>query len=112
MPVSEPPQAPPSPATIDEVFKMMSDESRRRVLYYLRHHGGTADVDDLREHLSKRPTDEPVEISVDLHHRILPALDDSDLVAYDPQSDRVRYEGGQLATELLEWLEHKERNDR
>lgn len=89
----------------------MSDESRRRVLYYLRKHGGTADVDELREHLSKRTTDDPVEIRRELHHRTLPKLDDFKAIDYNQTNGQVRYEGDPLTNELLEWIGDVERRN-
>lgn len=96
---------------IDEFFDVMSDESRRRVLYYLREHDGTADVAELRGHLSERTTADTAEISTTLHHRTLPKLVDCEVIDYDQNSEQVRYDGDPIVTELLNWIRNKERED-
>lgn len=97
------------PSAIDELFELLSDESRRRVLYYLRENDGTADVDELREYLSDRTGFDPEEASVMLNNVTLPKLDDSGAIEYESNGERVQYEGGPFATELLKWIGDRER---
>lgn len=101
----------PGPSAINEVFETLSDESRRQALYYLREHDGTADIDELREHLSERTTYDTDEVRTILNHVALPKLEDCGVIDCDSHRDQVRYDGGPLTTELLEWIGDKERKD-
>ena len=98
-------------AAVDDVLGALSDEHRRRVLYHIVETDGAASVDDLVRHLSERTGTDPDVVATRLHHATLPLLDDRDVVDYDPRSDRVRYSGGALATELLDWTADRERVD-
>lgn len=111
MPAPPPQNPPPDPPDLDELFDILSDECRRRVLYYLREHDGTAEVTELREHLSKGIESDTDDVSAALHHVVLPKLDDFGVIDHDQHSEQVRYDGGPLATELLEWIRDRERMD-
>lgn len=96
---------------IDDVLGAMANEQRRRVLYHLRETDGDARVDDLVRHLSERTGADQEVVAIRLRHAVLPLLDDRDVVDYDRTNGRIRYEGGPLATELLDWAGERERTD-
>lgn len=98
-------------AAVDAVLEALADGHRRRVLYYLLETDGAASVDDLVRHLADRTEADPDTVPIRLHHATLPLLDDRDLVDYDPSGRQVRYSGGPLATELLDWTGNRERID-
>ncbi|MFB6079544.1 MAG: ArsR/SmtB family transcription factor [Haloferacaceae archaeon] len=97
--------------TIDDVLRAMADEHRRRILYHLRANGGVTDVDALVRHLSARTDLDPDSVAIRLHHVLLPRLAESGVVDYDPTRRRVRYCGGAFATELIESVGDREREN-
>lgn len=94
--------------SIDELLAAMSNEHRRRVLYYLRRNHGTTS-DDLVYHLAESTDLDPDAAASVLHHAILPRLYDIGAVDYDRDHDRVRYRGGSLTTEFVDWVMDRER---
>lgn len=95
----------PSDAT--QIFSVLADDRRRRLLAYLRDKDGdVASFADLIDHLLVREADSADALDADgvaisLHHVHLPKLADADLVEYDTQSRTVRYIGRGVAEERL-----------
>ena len=82
---------------IDDVLVTLSDQRRRHVLYYLRHHD-TANIEELADVLTGWLTVEDdivvtpkrrQDLRLGLYHSHLPALADADLVSYDQSSGEV-----------------------
>ncbi|MFB6179496.1 MAG: ArsR family transcriptional regulator [Halorientalis sp.] len=84
---------------LDQLFEVLSNRERRRILYYLREHGtatrrelvdvlaGWAATD--REHAATTP-DDWSQLATAVHHVHLPKLVDTELVAFDPETGIVR----------------------
>ncbi len=91
---------------LDDLFEVLADSHRRRVLAYL------ADTDDdvaafseLIEHVADDSAGESTDnerLAVSLHHTHLPKLADAGVVEYDPRSEVVRYRGGDVVTDWVE----------
>lgn len=75
---------------LDDLFGVLADEDRRRTVRWLAEQEGTVDRTDLAEALGADPTDGDDRLETRLHHVHLPALDDADVVDYDPKSGTVR----------------------
>lgn len=100
-------------ARLDELFSVLSNRRRRRVLYSL------VDSEDAVvecSQLVRRLADGPVTIGAseddgsseasvarDLYHVHLPRLEDAGIVEYDRRQGTVRYDGLPFREE---WLEH------
>jgi len=91
----------------DELFHVLSDASRRTVLFHLRQHR-VATVDELTDVIAEISGDEPQEIEhehlrTSLHHSQFPKLVDAGLVTYDPEQQIA--ESTNLHGEIGEWLD-------
>lgn len=95
---------------LDRVFELMADGQRRWTVEKLRASAdGVASVEELAGHLVARSeaTDrERVENT--LHHRILPKLDDANIVDYDPRSATTRYRGTEPIEAVLDFAATQE----
>jgi len=91
---------------LDELFEVLADEHRRRVLAYLADtDDGVAAFSELIEHVAADSTGESTDkerVAVSLHHSHLPKLADASLVEYDPRSEVVRYRGGPAVSDWVE----------
>jgi DNA-binding transcriptional ArsR family regulator len=93
-------------AGLDELFEILADSHRRRILAYL------ADADDdvaafseLIEHVADDSAGESTDkerLAVSLYHTHLPKLADANVVEYDPRSEVVRYRGGDVVSDWVE----------
>lgn len=93
--------------TLDRTFELFSDRHQRNALEKLRAaDDGVASVDDLADHLvahAPEATDRK-RVEVDLHHRILPKFDDTDIVDFDSRTGTVRYHGTEPVEDLLDFV--------
>ena len=71
--------------SFDELLRVVADQHRRSVLYHLRDaNEEVVSFGELRDHLLDHEVDDSERATVVLHHRILPRLEDANLVEYDP----------------------------
>lgn len=82
----------------DEVFEILSNHRRRMVLYYLRHHGDSATVNELADEIAAMENEVSVEeitsqqrkrVYVSLYQTHLPKMDDSNVLEYDKDDGTV-----------------------
>lgn len=86
---------------VDRQLALLGDPVCRTVLRYLRC-VETATVDHLAAVLSSSYADVPIDqLRIELHHCCLPALDDGGVVAYDPVTQRVEYNGSRTIEKIL-----------
>ncbi|WP_313691225.1 helix-turn-helix domain-containing protein [Halorarum halobium] len=92
------PNGPVASPAADDLYRALSDETRRRTLWYLLH-GGTVSTGELADVLSGwRATSsgapvgpaEHEDVSIRLHHGHIPMLEDAGLVVHDADADDVR----------------------
>ena len=91
---------------VSTAFDVLADERRRHVLYYLLEEaGGVATADEIADHLvgiePATVADDRQSVVADLHHRHLPKLEASGLVAREDDSGAVDYRGDPLVEECL-----------
>ena len=91
----------------DDLFHVLSESSRRTVLFHLRQHRA-ATLDELLEVLAAVSTEDFGEgdrahLSTSLVHSHLPLLEEHELLEYDPEERIV--ESTQLHGEIGEWLD-------
>ena len=91
---------------VSTVFDVLADARRRRVLYFLVEEAdGTATPAEIAACLfeNEPPTvsDSPETVLADLHHRHLPKLEASGLIAREGDSGSVEYLGNPLVEECL-----------
>lgn len=91
-----------TPHRLDSVFRVLADNRRRSILYYLGETDETVvPLSDLVAHLTQRErewddTNHPPEathrerLQLELHHTHLPLLADAQFIEYDAQSKIVR----------------------
>lgn len=100
---------------LDELFQVLADEKRRRVLGYLADtDDGVAAFSELLEHVADDSAGESSDnerVAVSLHHNHLPKLADANVVEYDPRSEVVRYRGGQVVSHWVEIARSYEANE-
>ena len=93
--------------TLDRAFELLGDHQRRYVLEKLRATtDGVASVDALADYVvahAPEATDRD-RVKVALYHRILPKLDDINVVDFDPQTATVRYHEAKLIEDLLDFV--------
>lgn len=96
---------------LDRLFEVLADERRRRVLYYLRGSDDPpASVDALAERIADADGLPAERVATSLHHTHLPKLDESGVVAFDPRSGAVRWDGvGGLLADCLDGAAEVER---
>lgn len=95
----------------DSLLRTVGNEQCRRTLYYLRGNDDAARIDGLIEYLSEHSGTDADALAIELHHRILPRLDELGAVDYDPDRERVLYRGGSGTTELIDRVRDWERNE-
>jgi len=91
----------------DELFHVLSDASRRTVLFHLRQHRA-ATVDELADVIAEVNGDESrgvdhEHLRTSLHHSHFPKLVDTGLITYDPEQQIV--ESTSLHGNIGEWLD-------
>jgi DNA-binding transcriptional ArsR family regulator len=90
---------------LDELFQVLADENRRRVLAYLADtDDGVAAFSELLEHVADDSAGESSDndrLAVSLHHNHLPKLADANVVEYDPRSQVVRYRGSRVVSDWV-----------
>ena len=89
---------------LDRTFRLLSNRRCRFVLEHLRTAAnGRASREELADHLLSQDAtvDDRDHVHVTLHHRVLPALDDADVVDLDEQTNVVHYHGDALVDALL-----------
>ncbi|RKD95710.1 DUF7344 domain-containing protein [Halopiger aswanensis] len=108
----------PATATeLDELFSLLSNRRRRRLLYALASADQTvversqlvawlADVEASGEAASSETLED--RIAHDLHHNQLPCLEEAGIVDYDPRQGTIRDDGLPFRTEWLEHAHYKE----
>lgn len=83
----------------DLVFELLSSTRRRRVLYYLREHGGVATVNELAESIAAMENEIDVEdlnrqqrkrVYVSLYQTHVPKLVEAGIIEYDDNNGEVR----------------------
>jgi len=93
-------------AGLDELFEVLADGDRRRILAYLADtDDGVAAFSDIIEHVADDSAEESTDkerVAVSMHHTHLPKLADANLVEYDPRSEVVRYRGGPAVSDWVE----------
>ena len=89
----------------DELFGVLSDRTRRTVLFHLRQHRAAtvAELVDVAVDLDEGDAATPDRIKAALHHNHLPVLTASRLVTYDASAGIV--ESVNLHEEIGEWLD-------
>lgn len=97
---SETEASPGSPAlTDDEMFEVLSNRRRRRVIEYLRTGDGTASAGELAVQIASAENDTPVQevssyerkrVYVSLYQNHLPVMDDAGVIDYDADRKTVR----------------------
>ncbi|MFC7081107.1 DUF7344 domain-containing protein [Halorussus caseinilyticus] len=98
---------------LDQLFEVLADGYRRRVLAYLDDtDDGIAAFSELVEHVADdsdgESTDDHERIAVNLHHNHLPKLEDANVVEYDPRSEVVRYRGDPFVADWVELAQSHE----
>lgn len=82
----------------DVVFQLLSSPRRRYVLYYLRKHGGEAELEDLTRSLAAWETDKSLDelldsdqkrVYVSLYQTHIPKLEENGIVEYDADTTEV-----------------------
>jgi hypothetical protein len=98
--------------TLNRAFDLLASQRRRYVLAELQSTSdGVASVERLADSLlaHESDSDDRDQVLVALYHRILPRLDDSNVIDFDRRSDTARYHGHKVVDELLEFAaERKE----
>lgn len=102
---------------LDRYLDVLADRRRRHLLYYL---AARQDEAVERDELAEAVCDyeiataesgdaaDPDAVSTDLHHRVLPRLDDEAVVDYDSRQGTVRADPNPVVEELLSLLfEHE-----
>lgn len=93
----------PADAKLDELFEVLADGHRRRLLEYLEDaEDDVAALPELVDHVADESADDRERVAVTLHHSHLPKLAEADIVEYDARSETVRYRGGQFVGEWVE----------
>lgn len=84
--------------TPDEVFEILSNHRRRMVLYFLREHGNTADLNELAEgiaaienglEVSELTRQQRKRVYVSLYQTHLPKMAESGVIEYDKDAGKV-----------------------
>jgi hypothetical protein len=82
--------------TESERYDLLADERRRLLLDILKARSGTLVLDDLAERVAARENgfdaddeDSVYRLTVSLHHRDLPKLDDFGVIDYDSTATRI-----------------------
>ena len=101
----------PGSARLDELFRILSNRRRRRVLYSLvDSEESVIECSQLVDRLADGPAtvgaggdSSEAAVARDLYHVHLPRLEDAGIVEYDRRQGTVRYDGLPFREE---WLEH------
>ena len=93
---------------LDTLLQTLTVQRRRYILYYFINEldTDTAQFEALKDYLGTQPTDldDPQRISIALHHKSLPHLEDVGLIEYDDHSETIRYHGDSTAEQLIDDL--------
>lgn len=88
---------------IDEHLRVLADHRRRVIIaYFQRSSTDTATLQELVDVLEASETDDREDLSMRLHHAILPKLADAGVVAYEHGTRHVRYVGDPELEELVD----------
>lgn len=96
---------------LDEVYHLLANERRRRVIEYLRTESASTTLSDLAEHVASLETGKPVRalssqerkgVYVCLYQSHLPKLDEADVVDFDEHRKSVDI--GDAADEVTRFL--------
>ena len=93
--------------TLDRAFELLGDHQRRYVLEKLRATAdGIASVDALADHVVARSPEatDRNRVEIALYHRILPKLDDDNVIDFDPRTATARYHEAELIEDLLDFV--------
>lgn len=93
-------------STVDTMFTLLSNETRRLLYhYFLARESPTATIDDLVTYLLKHDTNganhDRKHLRNELLHAHLPKLADAAIIDYDERTETVRYYGHPLLEQLL-----------
>lgn len=90
----------------DAVLEVLADRSCRLVLRYLGDNSGeVASCGELAEYVAANTRKSPREARIQLHHVVLPKLDEVDLLEHDPRSRTVRHRSSDLTVTVLASIE-------
>lgn len=94
----------PTGRRLDDLFDVLADARRRRVLQYFRTcSDDVATVTDLADYVARQTEgDDFRTVSVALHHKDVPKLVEADLVEYDRQTETVRFVGPEFVYTVLD----------
>jgi len=99
---------------MDNVFGVLSNRRRRRVIEYLREGDGTATVGELAEHIASEEDGTPVRqlsssdrkrVYVSLYQNHLPVMEEASVIGYDENRETVRLLDG--AAKLEPYLDDR-----
>lgn len=85
--------------SLDRLFKLLANERRRRILFYLDgKEGDVASIVELIDYVVVHEAESvddltSDEVAIALYHKHLPKLADAGLIEYDARSRTVRYRG-------------------
>lgn len=96
--------------SVDAVFDVLSNETRRHVLYFVTRGAPRADVAAVGDfvHESSAGRSDRERVAIDLHHRHLPKLAEAGLIDYDERSATVVYRGDPLLESCLDHVAYRE----
>ncbi|WP_137286425.1 DUF7344 domain-containing protein [Halorussus salinisoli] len=92
---------------LDRTLVALSEERRRLVLQYFRNASDdVATMADLADYVANRTESSDFEyVSVALHHKDVPKLEEAGLIEYDSRSETVRFVGSEFVYSLLDSAE-------
>ncbi|WP_264781891.1 hypothetical protein [Haladaptatus sp. T7] len=92
-----------SDVPLNVLFRILSDRVRRRLLLLLSSVDGWISIDELADELlAERDATSRESLLVALHHTHLPQMADAGLLAYDSETDAVRYRSDARLERLLD----------
>lgn len=108
--------------SLDDVFDLLRNQRRRRVLEYLRSNtDGSATLDELAEHIAAMENDVPIEqltssqrkrVYIGLYQCHLPKLDEHSVVEYDQDRGTIVLQDLSLIEPYLNGLEERTDSNR
>ncbi|RQG91988.1 PAS domain-containing sensor histidine kinase [Natrarchaeobius chitinivorans] len=101
---------------LETALRILADQQNRETIWCLEEEttDGVASYDELIKYIDSHYSEDQdqEEVRVQLHHVILPTLEDANLVEFDPRAETVRYRPDPLVTDILESTEQWDDNER
>lgn len=92
------------PEELDKLLTVLADPHCRSIIFYFRNSSAeAATVADLTSEVETHATEE--EIAIQLHHSVLPRLDEAGIIEYNTRSNTARYLDHGIPQTLIENLE-------